>query len=417
MQVNETNIFSRETLAGYDRDVLDHAVVVLVGCGAAGNNIAQNLALAGVGEMRFIDMDTVEASNLTRSPLFRRERLAGKRTRFKAREIALGALATSYARDPVVRYATTRVEALGFGALAGVGVVISAVDSFAVRAYLADATRLLGVPMIEIGFSAPRGQVSVFSNREANEPCWRCLHPHVEHGGISCTLYAAQIVAEGRVPATQTVAATFGAMASEAAIQALHGRFPLGGKLFQMDTREGRSQLVGLTTDPACPGVHRRLAAITTIEVCADDQLARVFAVVGDAIANAVIELPVPFLVEAPCVKCGSTVRIGKPAWAVVEPPTCRACPTVPQIGNSGAVVATTVAPRDPIAQRTCRTIGLPPAAIFEFADGASGATHAFQLAGSVDDLFITKRREACNGNVAPRMIETEAATDVAKEE
>lgn len=412
-----TEMFSRETLAGYDRDVLDHGVVVLVGCGAAGNNIAQNLALAGVGEMRFIDMDTVEPSNLTRSPLFRRERMAGKRTRWKAREIALGTLAASYARDPIVRYATTRVEALGLGALAGASVVISAVDSFAVRAYLADVTRLLGVPLIELGFSAPRGQVSVFPNRAPDESCWRCLHPHVEHGGISCTLYARAVVAEGRVPATQTVAATFGAFAAEAAIQALHGRFPLGGKLYQMDMREGRSRLVELTTDLACPGVHRKLSAITALDVGADDPLARVFAAVGDAIANPVLELPAPFLVEAPCAKCGTNVRVGRPAWAVSEPPACRTCPTVPQLGGGGAIIVTTVAPREPLAQRSCRTLGLPPAAIFEVADTVSGSTSAFQFAGSVEDLFITKCREACNANVGPRMIQTDAAMDAAKEE
>lgn len=411
-----TDMFSRESLAGYDRDVLARAVAVLVGCGAAGNNVAQNLALAGVGEMRFIDPDTVEPSNLTRSPLFQKERMRGKRARWKAREIALGAQAASYAPDPIVRFATSRVEALGLGVLAGAGVVVSAVDSFAVRAYLADATRLLGIPLVEIGFSAPRGQVSAFSNSAPDEPCWRCLHPYVEHGGVSCALYAAQVVAEGRVPATQTVAATFSAMAAEAAIQALHGRFPLGGKLLQMDVREGRSRLVELTTDPACPGVHRKFGTITTLDVKADDPLARIFDAIR-ADANSAIELPAPFLVEAPCARCGTMVHVGRPAWAITAPPSCRTCPTVPQIGGGGAVVATTVAPRDRLAERSCRTLGLPPAAIFEITDTSAATTRAFQLAGSVDDLFVTKRHDACNGNVGPRMIQTVAAMDAAKEE
>ena len=176
MDIN-TGLHSRETLAGYDRARLEGAVVVVVGAGAAGNNVVLTLALAGVGELRIIDPDTVEPSNLTRAPLFRRERMAGNRRRHKARELALGALGHSYASAPVARYAAARVESLGLGVFEGAHVVVSAVDSLTVRAYLADATRLLGIPLVETGFAGPSGHVSAFANRAGEEPCWRCLHP------------------------------------------------------------------------------------------------------------------------------------------------------------------------------------------------------------------------------------------------
>ncbi len=88
-----TGLFDRERLAGYDPQLLNQAYVAVVGLGAAGCNIVQTLALSGVGNLGLVDFDVVEASNLTRSPLFDRRRLQGQRPRFKAREAALGALA------------------------------------------------------------------------------------------------------------------------------------------------------------------------------------------------------------------------------------------------------------------------------------------------------------------------------------
>ena len=98
MDINiSSGLFSREALAGYDPERLSSAKVAVVGLGAAGSNVVQTLALAGVGELRLIDFDVVEPTNLTRSPLFDRRRLAGKKTRFKAREAGLGALARANA--------------------------------------------------------------------------------------------------------------------------------------------------------------------------------------------------------------------------------------------------------------------------------------------------------------------------------
>ena len=196
--MDRTELLSRERLAGYDPERLERAVILLVGAGAAGCNIALDLALSGVGELRVVDFDHVEASNVSRAPLFRRERLVGGRVRHKARELAQGFLAFSYAANPLARFAVAPVQALGLGAFQGVDVVISAVDGFRDRAWLSDAARACGVPFIEVGFSAPRGHVSVFPNRSSEEPGWRCLMPGADTGGISCALYARSVCAGDR---------------------------------------------------------------------------------------------------------------------------------------------------------------------------------------------------------------------------
>lgn len=369
--------------------------MTVVGCGAAGNNAALNLALSGVGELRFIDPDFVEPSNLTRSPLFRPERLGG-RTRHKACEIALGALAYAYAREPVARYAVARVEALGLGALQGSHAVVAAVDSMRIRALLGDATRLLGIPLVEIGFLAPRGHVTVFPNRSAEEPDWCCLHPPTDHGGLSCSLYARAVEATGRIAATQTVASTFGSLATEAVIQALHGEFPLGGRLLELDVRSGASRTLELALDPRCAGAHRRWGEVRRLDAHAGGPLTAVFDALRGEMRDPVVRLPAPFVVEVPCAACGHAVRVGRPAWALTEPPVCRKCPETPTAW-SHVISVTEVSADDPLAARHARTLGLAPGSIVEVFDRATEAWDlvAVQLAGGVEDLFLTRRRSA----------------------
>ena len=49
---------------------LSEARVLLVGCGALGSAHAEALARAGVGRLRIVDRDFVEASNLQRQTMF-----------------------------------------------------------------------------------------------------------------------------------------------------------------------------------------------------------------------------------------------------------------------------------------------------------------------------------------------------------
>ena len=59
-------------LSWFKQDRLRAANVMVVGCGALGNEVLKNLALFGVGHLVVVDFDVVEPSNLTRSILFNR---------------------------------------------------------------------------------------------------------------------------------------------------------------------------------------------------------------------------------------------------------------------------------------------------------------------------------------------------------
>ena len=57
-------------LSWFKQERLERANVMVVGCGALGNEVLKNLALFGVGHLVVVDFDTIEPSNLTRSILF-----------------------------------------------------------------------------------------------------------------------------------------------------------------------------------------------------------------------------------------------------------------------------------------------------------------------------------------------------------
>ena len=61
-----------------DNDKLRQGHVMVVGCGALGNEVLKNLVLMGVCHFTIVDFDYVEKSNLTRSILFRKNDV-GKR--------------------------------------------------------------------------------------------------------------------------------------------------------------------------------------------------------------------------------------------------------------------------------------------------------------------------------------------------
>lgn len=386
--------FDRERLAGYDRDVLENACVALVGCGAGANNAAQCLALAGVREFRFIDFDHIEPSNLTRSPLFAHLRARAPSHRAnKAKELALAVLQLSYAENSVVRYAPDKFEALGLGALQGCDVVIAGVDNAGVRARLAEATALLGIPMVEAGFSGLRGNVSAYANRSPDEPCYGCLNPHATPERVSCQTYATAVTAEGRVPATQTMAALTGSLVAETVIRFLHHDYELSGRVFTLDATNWRTFTLNITRDPECRRAHRRINAITPVSVSTTEPVAKIFQALPQ-FEEPELFLPDAYIAAMPCLHCGARIRVAKPEWAVSGAPQCRTCNGEGSQGMGDLESFATVTPSSPLANLQCHRLGLGPLSIFEVYDHASGVSCWAQLGGSIDDLFVTRRRE-----------------------
>src|SRR5271169_3488461 len=69
-----TDRYNRQTLlpqiGAEGQERLSHSRILLVGCGALGTVLADQLVRAGIGWIRLVDRDIVELSNLQRQTLF-----------------------------------------------------------------------------------------------------------------------------------------------------------------------------------------------------------------------------------------------------------------------------------------------------------------------------------------------------------
>lgn len=389
--------FSRERLAGYEPRLMEEAVVLVVGAGALAQMLVTNLALPGVGELRIVDFDHFEPHNATRSPHYPStpdEQRAW--AMMKAATVAHKVRPQMLAERPAVRYANAAIQALGLGAFDGATVVVSAVDNPRARAYLSDACRLLGVPLVEGGFDGPATAMSCFPPTEdATRPCYRCGNPSLV-GTFSCARYAIEAEKAGVIPAIQPASSVLAGLQAEAVIQAIHGEFPTAFKRTTVDVRSGRGLQYELAYNPHCEGEHRTLASSpATLPLTADAHVGALLEAVEEQCGRGVeIQLYEPFIVDATCMSCGDVVAVGASEWAYDRRPRCEACggPWVsrgaPELGYSPTKPQVLSRAADPEALRfSCREAGLPPRAIFEARNGG-GEALPYRLGGSLDDLY-----------------------------
>jgi len=391
--------FSRERLAGYDPDVLGRKTVLLVGVGALGQNTLINLALSGVHELRLVDHDLFEPHNRTRSPCYPTVREQSALGLEKARVVASRIAPLMTAAHPRVRFAVARIQGLGLGAFAGVDAVVSCVDNARARAYLADATRLLGLPLIEAGFDGAELSLSCYpaarGRHAAQQPCWRCSHVDLA-GAFSCRFTAERAEAEGVIPAIQAAAATLGGLQAECTIMALHQQFPLGGRVFDLNIRTGKSRVTKLVIDPVCSGAHRSLPRRKlALDAGPADTVRDLLAELSDRLAGAaVVRLPDPFVLSAHCSNCGHLVEVGEPSWSWASDTLCAECGghhlrtraaapnRVPEVF---AEVDQTV-PNE-LLGLACSKLGLGPLDLLETAD-LDDRTIVVRINGSLRDIF-----------------------------
>ena len=168
MNANPDDLHSRSRLAGYDPDTLANAHVLVVGCGAVGQNLLLDLALSGVGAIAVVDHDTFERHNATRSPFYPSPTELAVLGPNKATVAAHRLAALMTADNPEVRHRVATIQQVGDAAIAWADVVCSAVDNQRGRAYLAERCRYLGVALVEVGFEGSSLNLGVFGPAMCN---------------------------------------------------------------------------------------------------------------------------------------------------------------------------------------------------------------------------------------------------------
>lgn len=130
----------------YAVDALHDKRVLLIGAGTIGNLMLESLVLSGVGRITIVDTDTYQIANIPRSPMVSRSALG------QPKAFALAKAAAEKACFPLM---ITGIKAdickLGFGFLESFDLVISVVDSMAVRQFIDRGCKIYDTAHISAG--------------------------------------------------------------------------------------------------------------------------------------------------------------------------------------------------------------------------------------------------------------------------
>jgi len=163
--------------------------VVIIGCGALGSAQAEALARAGVGNLRIVDRDFVEFSNLQRQTMFTesdaRERLP--------KAIACANRIREINSDIVVEPEVADVNHSNIESLiSDVDVVIDGTDNFATRYLINDACVKHEVNWV---YGAAVGSYGVTMTIRPHEtPCLRCIFPEAPPAASAPTCDTAGVI-------------------------------------------------------------------------------------------------------------------------------------------------------------------------------------------------------------------------------
>lgn len=388
----EHDVHSRSRRAGYNPARLFDARALVVGAGAIGQNVLQDLALAGVGHTLVVDFDAFEPHNATRSPLYPTLEEQRRWGLGKAKVVAHKARRLMTAPAPTVRYASVPIQSLGDAPFAWADLVFSDVDQPGARAYLADRSRLHGKPLVEVGFDGAEINLALFGP-DADEVCWRCTNESPA-GAFSCTRYALEAEAAGIIPAIQNAAAVLAGLQSECGIMWLHNEAPLRGRVVYGNVRAMTLRSVALTRDAECVLVHRNANLAGDLHLDSGATLHALLDAVQWVVGPAEVRLPDTFVVRVPCPGCGAPTDACCPEWRWLMSPRCAVCGgpfprSAPDRAPSGVKFLMTDQ-RDElieIGELSCAAAGLPAGTTVEVWPKAGDGPVLLRLQGGLDQL------------------------------
>lgn len=175
-----------EQIGRWGQEILLKSRVMIVGCGALGTNVSNNLARAGVGHLTIVDRDIVELHNLQRQILFDEEDVGTAKAAAAARK--LQRINSEIDIKGLVKDLNNRnIE----DAIEGFDLLIDATDNFPSRLLINDACVKNTIPWIYAGVIQTKGMVM---NILPDGPCLRCLVPDVPAPGLLPTCETAGIL-------------------------------------------------------------------------------------------------------------------------------------------------------------------------------------------------------------------------------
>ena len=235
--------YSRQTLFGpigkEGQERLHASRVTIVGCGALGTVLANNLCRAGIGHLVIADRDYIEVNNLQRQILFDEDDIA----RRLPKAIAAAEKLRRINSDTVVEPLVEDINADGIESLVqDTDLVLDATDNFETRYLLNDVCVKYARPWIYSGVIASYGVT--MNIVPGDTPCLRCVFPEMPLPGTTPTCDTAGVL-NGIVGAISGVAST-------EALKILLKSEKMSRAMLWMDVWENTCERIELPRQPDC---------------------------------------------------------------------------------------------------------------------------------------------------------------------
>ncbi len=236
--------YARQTLfepigkAGQER--LQAAHVTIIGCGALGTVLANNLCRAGIGHLVIADRDYIELNNLQRQILFDEEDIARRLPKAIAAAEKLRRINSETTVEPLVE----DINADGIEYLVQhTDLVLDATDNFETRYLLNDVCVKYGRPWIYSGVIASYGVTMNILPQDT--ACLRCVFPEIPLPGTTPTCDTAGVL--------NGIVAAISGIASTEALKILLKSDRVSRALFWLDVWENTSERIELPRTANCP--------------------------------------------------------------------------------------------------------------------------------------------------------------------
>ncbi|MDD2695543.1 MAG: ThiF family adenylyltransferase [Anaerolineales bacterium] len=341
-------------ISWWEREKVEAAKVMVVGAGALGNEVLKNLALMGIGHIFVVDFDTIEAANLSRSPLFR-ESDSGRR---KAQVAAARAkelnphIHIQYLHGDI----TTQI---GLGVIRRMDALIGCLDNREARLALNRYAYWMNKPWVDGAIQELLGLVRVFVPGQG--ACFECSLTEQARRDLavrySCPLLARQNVLLGKVPTTPTIASIIGAMQSQEALKLIHGMPVEAGKVIHFNGLTNEMHTSAYLARQDCES-HWSYGEVSELPMRAEtatlDDLFKIAQ--ADLGPGAVIELDQELILALECPQCKTIEQVLRPISEVsFEAAHCPMCGALRETQMTHVITG-----EEPFLKHTLSSIGVP---------------------------------------------------------
>lgn len=307
----------------WDQKKIAAARVLVIGAGALGNEILKNLGLLGFQNIVVVDMDRVEASNLSRCVLFRKEDTGALKVN------AVAASMRSMFDDVKVRALPANVMYdCGLGLFEWSDIILAGLDNREARLWINRAAWKMNRPWIDGAIEGINGVARVFL--PGQPPCYECTLGEADWAlldrRMSCNLLRRESSAAGRVPTTPTISSVIAGIQVQEAVKWIHGLPTLAGRGFIFEGLNHTSYVVTYTESTSCMS-HYVLDPLVSLpfqstELTLHQLWQRAVADFGND--NVVLEFSREIIRNLTCPKCLSLREVYSPVGTLtVDDGTC----------------------------------------------------------------------------------------------